>query len=236
MHPNQYILNNFQAAFGTTEFAYLTEETYKEQTNTPTQPWVWIIDPLDGTRDFIDKTGEYAIHIALVYEHRPVIAVVALPESETIYFACLGGGTFRETLDGSLTPVRVSDRATIPELALVASRTHRDARFDQLLSQIPFKSKKYVGSVGCKIVTILEQQTDVYISLSGKSAPKDWDIAAPELILTEAGGKVTAANGDNLKYNTGDVSQWGCLIASNGIAHVPLCQQITAALAEIDGI
>jgi 3'(2'), 5'-bisphosphate nucleotidase len=233
---NQYILNNFQAAFGTTEFAYLTEETYKEQTNTPTQPWVWIIDPLDGTRDFIDKTGEYAIHIALVYEHRPVIAVVALPESETIYFAYLGGGTLRETLDGSLTPVRVSDRSTIPELALVASRTHRDDRFNQLLSQIPFKSQKYVGSVGCKIVTILEQQTDVYISLSGKSAPKDWDMAAPELILTEAGGKFTAANGDSLKYNTGDVSQWGCLIASNGIAHVPLCQQVTAALAEIDRI
>ena len=54
---NQYILNNFHAAFGKHEFAYLTEETYKEQTAVPSQPWVWVIDPLDGTRDFIDKTG-----------------------------------------------------------------------------------------------------------------------------------------------------------------------------------
>jgi len=233
---NQYILNNFQAAFGTTDFAYLTEETYKSSSAAIlTQPWVWIIDPLDGTRDFIDKTGEYAIHIALVHEQRPIVAVVAQPEAETVYFAWLGGGTFRETKDGSLTPVKVSDRASIDELALVASRTHRDERFNQLLSHIPFKSKNYVGSVGCKIITIIEQQTDVYISLSGKSAPKDWDMAAPELILTEAGGNFTATDGTALQYNTGDVNQWGCLIASNGKVHDPLCDQITTTLAKIDG-
>jgi len=232
---NQYILNNFQAAFGNREFAYLTEESYKGQTKIPEQPWVWIIDPLDGTRDFIDKTGEYAIHIALVHQQRPVIAVVAIPEAETIYFAWRGGGTFRVGKEGVAVPVKVSDRATIPELSLVASRTHRDERFNQLLQQIPFKSQKYVGSVGCKIVSIIEQQTDVYISLSGKSAPKDWDMAAPELILTEAGGKFTSADGKALEYNTGDINQWGCLIASNGKAHNALCQQVTATLAAIDG-
>ncbi len=233
---NQYILNNFHAAFGKNEFAYLTEETYKGQTTVPSQPWVWIIDPLDGTRDFIDKTGEYAIHIALVHQQRPVIGVVAIPEAETIYFAWRGGGTFRVGKDGVEVPVRVSDRSTIPELSLVASRTHRDERFNQLLSQIPFKSQKQVGSVGCKITSIIEQQTDVYISLSGKSAPKDWDMAAPELILTEAGGKFTTAEGKALQYNTGDINQWGCLIASNGKVHDALCQQAVTTLAEIDRI
>lgn len=233
---NQYILNNFHTAFGGNDFAYLTEESYKGQTPVPKQSWVWIIDPLDGTRDFIDKTGEYAIHIALVHQQRPVIGVVAIPEAETIYFAWRGGGTFRVGRDGIAVPVQVSDRANIAELSLVASRTHRDERLNRLLSEIPFKSQKSVGSVGCKIVTIIEQQTDVYISLSGKSAPKDWDMAAPELILTEAGGKFTTADGTALQYNTGDINQWGCLIASNGKAHSNLCQQISAALAEIDRI
>ena len=80
----------------------------------------------------------------------------------------------------------------------------------------------------------MEKTSDIYISLSGKSAAKDWDFAAPELILTEAGGKFTHENGDPLIYNRGDVRQWGCLIASNGHCHQALCEQATQLLAKID--
>jgi 3'(2'), 5'-bisphosphate nucleotidase len=230
---NHYILEKLQAALGTEEFGYLSEETY--QGTTPlTQPWVWIIDPLDGTRDFIDKTGEYAIHIALTYQHRPVLSVVAVPETEKLYYAVKDKGTFVETRDGTTKQLKVSDRTSPEELYLVASRTHRDDRFQQLLDKLPFKARNYVGSVGCKISTILEQQSDVYISLSGKSAPKDWDFAAPELILTEAGGKFTHFSGEPLTYNKGDVRQWGGLMASNGHSHEQLCQQAIAILQEID--
>ncbi|MEW6492026.1 MAG: inositol monophosphatase family protein, partial [Cyanobacteriota bacterium] len=84
---NHYILDKLQTAFGTGDFGYLSEETYKSLSEQSREslvnsPWVWIIDPLDGTRDFIDKTGEYAIHIALVHEGRPVVSVVAWPETE----------------------------------------------------------------------------------------------------------------------------------------------------------
>jgi 3'(2'), 5'-bisphosphate nucleotidase len=231
---NHYILEKLQAAFGNEQFGYLSEETYQGLEPLP-QPWVWIIDPLDGTRDFIDKTGEYAIHIALAYQGRPMLAVVAIPETEKIYFATKGNGTFLETRHGEVKAIRVSERSDIEELYLVASRTHRDERFQKLLTQMPFKARNYVGSVGCKISTILEQQSDVYISLSGKSAPKDWDFAAPELILTEAGGKFTHFSGKPLIYNQGDVRQWGGLMASNGHCHEILCQQATTVLAEIDG-
>jgi 3'(2'), 5'-bisphosphate nucleotidase len=70
----------------------------------------------------------------------------------------------------------------------------------------------------------VEQQADIYISLSGKSAPKDWDMAAPELILTEAGGKFTHFDRQPLQYNTGDVNQWGGLLASNAQHHDILCK------------
>ena len=235
---NHYILDKLQESLGTQEFGYLSEETYKPsspQESGINYPWVWIIDPLDGTRDFIDKTGEYAVHIALTHQGRPILAVVAWPEAQKLYYATLGGGTFVETSDGVTTPLRVSQRNKIEDLSLVASRTHRDQRFNQLLSKIPFKEQHFVGSVGCKIATILEQKADAYISLSGKSAPKDWDIAAPELILSEAGGKFTHFDETPLLYNQGDVNQWGGLMASNGNCHHQLCTQASAILAQIDG-
>jgi 3'(2'), 5'-bisphosphate nucleotidase len=230
---NHYILGELQANFSDIDFGYLSEETHQGNEAIP-KDWVWIIDPLDGTRDFIDKTGEYALHIALCYQGRPIIAVVALPDQEKLYFAQKGKGTFLETSDGNITQVKVANKDQITDLYLVVSRTHRDQRFDNLLSQIPFFGKNYVGSVGCKIATILEQKSDVYISLSGKSAAKDWDFAAPELILTEAGGKFSYFDGQPVRYNRGDVRQWGGIMASNGPCHQQLCQLSTAILAQID--
>ncbi|WGV24683.1 3'(2'),5'-bisphosphate nucleotidase CysQ family protein [Halotia branconii] len=226
---SQYILENLQAALGNEDFAYISEETYESQSKLASN-YVWIIDPLDGTKDFIKKTGEYAIHIALVKERRPVLAVVVVPEAEKLYYATKGGGTFRETRNGSI-PVQVSSGKRIEDLTLVVSRSHRHEKLNYLLQNLPCQNQKSVGSVGCKIATIVEQQADIYISLSGKSAPKDWDIAAPELILTEAGGKFTYFDGTPLQYNTGDINQWGGLLASSSEYHEILCQQARDVLA-----
>ena len=232
---SHYILERLQENLGDRDFGYISEETYKlESYQQSSQSWVWIIDPLDGTRDFIEKTGEYAIHIALVKHGRPVLAVVAYPEAEKLYYATLGSGTFVETRDGKVTRKEISKRNTIEDFILVVSRTHRDERFNNLLQQLPYKNQKHIGSIGCKIAAIVEHQADVYISLSGKSAPKDWDLAAPELILTEAGGQFTHFDGTPLMYNQGDVSQWGGLLASNGQCHAQLCQEAERILASLD--
>lgn len=201
---------------------YLTEETYQTGDLELTQDWVWIIDPLDGTRDFIDRTGEYAIHIALTYQHRPVLAVVTVPESDRLYAAIEGGGTWRVTVEGTRKLVQIARTKKLTQLIVVASRNHRSAGLIKLLAQLPCQQQLKVGSIGCKIASILEHDADLYVSLSGTSAPKDWDLAAPELILTEAGGKFTHQDGSPLKYNQGDVSQWGCLIASSGEWHQQL--------------
>jgi 3'(2'), 5'-bisphosphate nucleotidase len=233
---NNYILDNLHAAFGTIEFGYLTEETFKAQNPSERlqQTWVWIIDPLDGTKDFIKRTGEYAVHIALAHAGRPVLAVVVCPELAKLYYATLGGGTFVETRDGRATPLRVAECDRIEDLSVVVSGSHRGERLTQLLRQLPCQNQRAIGSVGCKIAAIAEQEADLYISLSGKSAPKDWDLAAPELILTEAGGKFTHFDGSLLQYNQMDVSQWGGLLASNGTCHTQLCAQAETLLAAID--
>ncbi|MCY7389939.1 MAG: 3'(2'),5'-bisphosphate nucleotidase CysQ [Leptolyngbyaceae cyanobacterium CAN_BIN12] len=234
---NDYILNTLHGSLGTEEFGYLTEETYKLQpaSDLLEKDFVWIIDPLDGTNEYIQKTGEFAVHIALVHDHRPVLAVVACPAVGRLYFAALGSGTFVEQKDGTIAPVQVSQRSQLNQLIVVTSRSHRSDRFNQLMQQFPCQTQKSIGSLGGKIAAIADQHADVYLSLSGSSAPKDWDLAAPELILTEAGGKFTHFDGTPLLYNREDVTQWGGLLASNGTRHENLCIEATRILTAIDG-
>ncbi len=233
---SDYILQQFRIALGSESFCYLTEETYKRQPqpNLHLCPWVWIIDPIDGTGDFIDRTGEYAIHIALVHQGRPVLAVVVWPAAEKLYYAQRGKGTFVETPDGQRKFLRVSQRDRPEEFSILVSRSHRNQRFNHLLKLLPYQRQKHIGSIGCKIALMVEQQADAYLYLSGKTAAKDWDMAAPELILTEAGGQFSHADGSPVLYNQKDVNQWGCLIGSNGQCHDFLCQAAEQILADID--
>ncbi|MBD2083034.1 3'(2'),5'-bisphosphate nucleotidase CysQ [Leptolyngbya sp. FACHB-17] len=233
---NTYILEKLQSVFDPQTFAYLSEETYQSQPAEVrlNRPWVWIIDPLDGTKDFINRTGEYAMHIALAYQGRPVVAIVACPAFGKLYSATLKGGTWVETENGDRTRIQVSNKSDFTDLTVVASRSHRDVRFNQLMEQFPVKQQRQIGSVGCKIAAIVEQQADLYLSLSGKSAAKDWDFAAPELILTEAGGQFTYFDQSLVQYNRADVNQWGGILASNGKIHAQLCDTAIALLGEID--
>lgn len=232
---NHYILERFNQELDSNQFGYLSEETYKPGTPPYPQPYVWIIDPLDGTRDFLDKTGQYAVHIALTQAGRPLLAVVAWPETESLYYALKGEGTYVENRAGEVKQLRVSSCDRPEEQRLVVSRTHRDEHFNRVLEYLPQKDKKFVGSVGCKIATLVEQEAEIYLSLTTKSAPKDWDLAAPELILTEAGGQFTHFDLTPIEYNRGDVAQWGGFLASNGVGHAQLCQQIQQILTQLAG-
>ena len=234
---NQWLLEGLSGAFPDAGWTLLSEETAKEQL-TEGEPlpaeWLWILDPLDGTKDFLQGTGEYAVHLALVRGNRPVLGVVLLPEADELWIGLVGDDAWCEDRVGTRCPVRFSERKELSDLLLVASRSHRDDRLEKLIAELQLGGSKAVGSVGCKVATILRGETDLYISLSGRSAPKDWDMAAPEAVLLAAGGRFTHADLRDLTYNTGDVRQAGCLIASHGKAHVALGERATRAMAEID--
>jgi 3'(2'), 5'-bisphosphate nucleotidase len=242
---NQWLLDGLAAAFPAAPWTLLSEETAKEQLSAgvPLEAeWLWILDPLDGTKDFLQGTGEYAVHLALVHRGAPVLGVVLLPELEELWFGLLPHGeatgtpglAWRENRAGEQFAPALSPRRALGELVLVASRNHRDQRLEQLLAALELGDTRAIGSVGGKVATILRGDTDLYISLSGKSAPKDWDMAAPEAVLRAAGGAFSHADGRPLTYNTGDVRQAGCLIASHGPSHAALCERAAAALAVID--
>ena len=241
---NQWLLEGLTAAFPEAPWTLLSEETAKEQL-TAGQPlaaeWLWILDPLDGTKDFLQGTGEYAVHLALVRGGEPVLGVVLLPAMEELWFGIVDPGTqegsgraWCESRTGEQRPASLSDRREVSDLVLVASRNHRDERLEQLLEALSLGETRAIGSVGGKVATILRGETDLYISLSGRSAPKDWDMAAPEAVLRAAGGAFSHADGRALSYNDGDVRQAGCLIASHGPAHRELCERASAAMARID--
>jgi len=243
---NRWLLDGLAAAFPDAPWNLLSEETAKDWLSSG-EPiageWLWVLDPLDGTRDFLQGTGEYAVHLALVREQSPVIGLILLPELEELWIGLLpspgdttgpGGMAWCEHPDGASQPPRLSERRQTAELVLVASRSHRDQRLEQVVEALQIGPSRAMGSVGGKVATILRGETDIYISLSGKSAPKDWDMAAPEAVLRAAGGAFSHADGRPLVYNTGDGLQAGCLIASHGPSHSELCQRAAAAMASID--
>lgn len=237
---NQWLLDGLAQAFPSAPWTLLSEETAKQQLTegVPLEAeWLWILDPLDGTKDFLQGTGEYAVHLALVRGQQVVLGVVLLPEPEELWFGLLGGGTpraWRENRGGERFAPTPSSRSRLPELVLVASRNHRDQRLEALVADLALGASRAIGSVGGKVAMILRGEADLYLSLSGRSAPKDWDMAAPEAVLRAAGGAFSHADGRPLTYNTGDVRQAGCLIASHGPAHGELCRIAAEAMARID--
>lgn len=240
---NEWLLNGLSQAFPEAAWTLLSEENAGERLQ-PGEPlaaeWLWILDPLDGTKDFLRGTGEYAVHLALVRHGTPVLGVVLLPEPEELWFGLLDsspeakGQAWCEDRAGTRRPARFSPRRELSELVLVASRNHRDERLEQLLAALQLGDTIARGSVGGKVASILRGETDVYISLSGRSAPKDWDMAAPEAVLRAAGGAFSHADGRALSYNDGDIRQAGCLIASHGPSHRQLCETAAAAMGTID--
>ncbi len=230
---NDFILSELKEIFGTDEFAYLSEET-EDDGDRLNHEWVWIIDPMDGTSDFIRRTNEFAVHIGLAYRQRPVLGLVATPANEKLFQGVLGHGAYIETRDGVQQKIQVSNKNKLDQMVVVASRSHRNPQLESILQILPKAAEIAVGSIGGKFAAIASGHADVYISVSGKSAPKDWDYCAPEIILTEAGGQLTHADLSLLSYNNLELRQWGTIVASNGHCHDQICQISQQAIAPVN--
>ena len=165
------------------------------------------------------------MHIALVHKKKPKIGIVLIPEKSELWVGIIGSGAWCENREGHKKTISFSDRREISELILVSSKNHQQSKLLNLLSTMCFAETKKIGSVGCKVASILRGESDVYISLSGKTSPKDWDMAAPHALIESAGGLFSHADGTNLIYQNPNFSQSGCLIASHGKSHQKICKK-----------
>jgi len=191
---------------------------------------VWMVDPLDGTNGFIDGNGDFAVQIGLAEEGVCVVGVVYQPLTGVLYRAVVGGGTWIERPELEAEKASVSDKQDVATMRLAASRSHRSPRMNKVVSTFGFQEEVQRGSVGIKIGLIVERQCDAYIHLSPRT--KQWDTCAPQLILTEAGGRVTDLFGEPLSYNVREVQNLNGLVASNGVAHDQIIDTLAPLLEE----
>ena len=232
---NELLLSGLKANLNSTKWDILSEETSKEKTFLGSdfqKDWCWILDPLDGTKDFLQQSENYAVHLALVHKKKPKIGIVLIPERNELWIGIIGIGAWCENRDGSKKQISFSERTDTSELILVSSKNHHEAKLQNLLTRMRFADTNRIGSVGCKVASILRGESDVYISLSGKTSPKDWDMAAPHAVIEAAGGCFTHADGEKLSYQNIDYSQAGCLIASHGKCHEQICQKVMLFFSE----
>lgn len=191
---------------------------------------VWMIDPLDGTSGFIDGNGDFAVQIGLSVDGQSVLGVVYQPLTGVLYRAVSGAGTWVERPQFEPERATVSDQRDLRNMRLAASRSHRSPRMDKVVQAFGLQEEVNRGSVGIKIGLIVEQQCDLYVHLSPQT--KQWDTCAPEIILTEAGGRITDLFGQPLSYNRADLHNRNGIVASNGVAHESIIQSLAPLLDE----
>src|ERR1051326_1287979 len=142
---------------------------------------VWLIDPMDGTKNFIQRDGDFAVQIGLALNGEVVAGVVYQPDRDLLYRAARGAGSWIETAKRAAERMTVSNVTEPGEMVLASSRSHRSPRMEKVVSRFGFKKEVRRGSVGVKIGLITEQQADIYLHLSPST--KQWDTCAPQIIL-----------------------------------------------------
>jgi len=175
----------------------------------------WFVDPLDGTKEFIAKNGEFSIMLGLAIDGRAVLGAVYQPVADKLYRGVVGQGA--ELLQaGRRSPLRVSECTEPSALGLVVSRSHRPAHTDALVERLAITRERPSGSVGIKVGLIAEREADLYVHLSGRSSK--WDACAPDAILRAAGGRFTDLLGADIDYRAPGVLNARGLLACNDAA------------------
>jgi len=227
---NEIIIQRINSKYKDIDWEILSEENVKVESKdfNNSADWIWVLDPLDGTKDFIQGTSNYAMHLALNYKQKPYIGIVLIPEKNELWITD-GEKVWCERRDRTHINPALFKNKSLKEMSLVTSKNHRNQTLTNLIEKVSFKKVINMGSVGCKVSSILRGESDIYISLSlpGKSSPKDWDFAAPEAILIAAGGAITNIYNEELCYGKSNFEQKGILVASNNkLRHKKLCLEL----------
>jgi len=158
----------------------------------------WIVDPLDGTQDFIDKTGEFSIMVGLLEEGKPRLGVVFAPAMEKLWYAAEGGGAY--LLDeGIETKIRVAGKESLRDYVLIASRNHFTPQDESVADRLGVDGITRMGSLGIKFCSIAEGMADLVYYTTDRLGV--WDCCAPQIILEEAGGEAFDIWGRELSYD-----------------------------------
>ncbi len=234
---NEIIIKGINEKYKNINWDILSEENVKtSNTFTTKNDWVWVLDPLDGTKDFIQGTGNYAMHLALNFKQKPYIGFVLIPDKNQLWITD-GEKTWCEKRDSTKYYPNLLNNRNLQEMTLVTSKNHGNDVLRNLIQKINFRKVEIMGSIGCKIASLVRGESDIYICLSlpGKSSPKDWDFAAPESILKVAGGSITNLDNQELTYGQANFQQGGIIVATNNKkTHGSICREIKKIIEKED--
>ncbi|MDB4957040.1 MAG: inositol monophosphatase [Myxococcales bacterium] len=190
-------------------------------------PRVWLVDPIDGTKDYIKGTDGFSVMIGIMRAGRPVLGVVYQPTIDRLFYAT-PDGAYVATAKG-VEPLHVSNIADVAAVRFVASASHRSVELDRVKTTLGIDNELNVGSVGVKLCLIALGVRDLYVNPASKT--KAWDTCAPEAILHRAGGRLSDLFGAPIDYH--QLGQPSGLVASNRRVHDDVIAKLAPLFAHL---
>lgn len=208
---NELIVNALKERFP--DDSILAEETPVTDQKWRTAERCWIVDPLDGTSDFVKGRVGFAVMIGLCVKGKPVMGVVNVPKAGRMFLGLEGEGA-EEERDGERHVLKTSARAETSELRVICSIAHRDEALEKMLAALEPLETLSVGSVGYKVGKIVADEADIYVAPTTHICL--WDTCGPEAILNAAGGKFLDMDGNPLVYTGPSLKHGRGILATNG--------------------
>lgn len=177
----------------------------------------WIVDPIDGTRGFAKKIGEFCIMIALVEHGEPVVGVVHDPANGRTTYAFKGGGCHARDNGMSVRQLRVRQQADLSSAIITKSHSRQKGMAEGLSAKLGASIVHETYSAGLKLARVARGEADIYVN--DYPTYNEWDICAGHILVTEAGGSMTDINGNPIRYGEASGLKNTGFIASNGLIH-----------------
>jgi len=203
-----------QKIIASTGYPVLSEESLDDKKRLEYEK-IWIIDPLDGTSDFVSKSGEFTIMIALVDKHEPILGVIYWPINDILYLAQKDCGAYKFVND-VWEKLTISKRSELRNCRALGSRHHLSSHETSFLKMLNVEKFSERGS-SLKITDICTGVAELYFTMTSKM--KQWDTCASNCLITEVGGKMTDMLGNKLEYNTENIYHKNGILVTNGIIH-----------------
>ena len=217
---NDLIVEGLQRQFPQDLIVAEESSSPKESINTD---FVWYVDPLDGTKEFIAKNGEFSVMIGLALNGQACLGVVYRPDTDILYSGIAEQQSWIE-MAGDKKPLRTNGYTKPRDLSLVVSRSHRNPLIEDIKTAIGLDHEITSGSVGLKIGLIASGQADVYLEPGPYTSA--WDACAPEAILRGAGGRFSDIFGHHIRYHPTTLKNTHGLVGTNGSCHDQVIQAI----------
>jgi len=209
-----------QEILSATNIPILSEESADNLTRLKHEK-IWIIDPLDGTSDFVDKTGEFTIMISLVQSNKPILGVVYWPTEDKLYVAQKNQGAY-ELFSEHWKKLSVSNTSNLKNCRAVLSRHHLSELDEKLINKLNLSEFNQRGS-SLKVIDVCCGKAEIYLTTTTKI--KQWDTSASYCLITESGGKMTDLNGQDLEFNTKMINHKNGILVTNGLVHSKIVKE-----------